>query len=170
MRGVLASLLVAAALAGCGGTTAYYAGETFRGNTMHQRAFAAPADRVCEAARVVLLGQGYVVTQAEPGNPRALVGSKEFQRKENRRAVLQVHSTCVATARGSTLYVTAVEAHFDLRQSKKRTSIGVPLISPLSITSSSESQAQLESAGETVESWRFYQRFYAAVRRALGAR
>jgi hypothetical protein len=170
MRRILALALAGALLAACGGPSPYYSEESFGAKSVHRHSFEVPADRLCDAAYTALLAQGYVVARGAARDPLALVGSKEFKGEDNRHAVLQVHATCRAAAHGSFLYATAIESHFDVKQSTEKTSVGVPIITPLSITSTSESEAAVKTGGQTVEDRRFYERFYEAVARELGAR
>ncbi len=161
--------LLALALASCGGggtRTAFYRGETFAGDGIHQHHYAAEPYRVCEAARAVMLGQGYVLRQ-QSADGLSMIGVKEFKADESCFSVLELHASCAAAAKGATLYVTALEARFDVKKSKSSTSVGVPLISPFSFGSSTTSETQMKTLGETVEDARFYRGFYSAVERQL---
>ena len=158
--------LVLASCGGGGARTGFYREETFAGDGIHQRHYTGEPHRVCEAARDVMLGQGYVLRQ-QAVDGLAMIGVKEFKADDNCFAVLELHASCEATTKGTTLYVTALEARFDVRKSKSSTSVGVPLISPLSISSSTTSEAQMKTLGETVEDARFYRSFYSAVEQHL---
>ena len=157
----LTSLLLSA----CSGPRTYAEREEFHSDSRHSRNFAATAEPVCEAARRVLLRDGYIVEGSADQN---LIGVKEFQIEENRHAILRLYVTCGQRTSGSTLFVTATEEHFDVKTSRQSTSIGVPLISPISISSKSEADNQVKTRGETVTDRDFYERFYRAVQQELG--
>lgn len=166
----LAGLPLCALLVACGGVKDYYHEETFGGDTRFRREFGADSVRVCTAARAVLLGQGYVVVPVTSDDLElSFVGSKEFKKEEQQHAVLQVHVHCVESGRGATLFVTAVESHFDVKQSKEQTTIGVPIVAPIYLSRSSSSETQIKTRGETVDDRTFYERFFTAVGRELRA-
>ena len=152
-------------LAACSGPRTYAEREEFHSDSRHSRDFAATVEPVCEAARRVLLRDGYIVEERAEQN---LIGVKEFQIEENRHALLRLYVTCGQRASGSTLFVTATEEHFDVKTSRQNTSIGVPLVSPISISSKSEVDNQVKTRGETVMDKGFYERFYRAVHQELG--
>lgn len=166
----LAALTVCTLLVACGGVRDYYHEETFGGDSRFRREFAADSVRVCAAARLVLLGQGYVVISDTSHDPElSFVGSKEFKKEEQQHAVLQVHVHCVDSGRGATLFVTAVESHFDVKQSKEQTTIGAPIVAPIYLSRSTSSETQIKTRGETVDDRTFYERFFTAVARELRA-
>ena len=157
--------LISLLLAACSGPRTYAGKEDFRADARHRRDFAATAVPICEAARRVLLGDGYIVEGSAAQN---LAGAKEFQIEEHRHAILRLYVTCDQRTGGSTLFVTATEEHFDVKTSRQSTSIGVPLVSPISISSKSEVDNQVKIRGETVTDRAFYERFYRAVQQELG--
>ncbi len=152
-------------LAACSGPRTYAEREEFLSDSRHSRDFSTTAEPVCEAARRVLLRDGYIVEESAEQN---LTGVKEFQIEENRHAILRLYVTCGQRASGSTLFVTATEEHFDVKSSRQSTSIGVPLVSPISISSKSEADNKVKTRGETVTDRNFYERFYRAVKLELG--
>ncbi|MFA6970543.1 MAG: DUF2242 domain-containing protein [Gallionella sp.] len=157
--------LISLLLAACSGPRTYAEREEFHTDSRHSKNFAATAEPVCEAARRVLLRDGYIV---EDNAEQNLSGAKEFQIEENRHAILRVYATCGQRAGGSTLFVTATEEHFDVKTSRQSTSIGLPLISPISISNKSEADNQVKILGETVTDRDFYERFYRGVQQELG--
>ncbi len=161
--------LLAAALAGCGGDYAYYhRDEDFAPGSMHRLELAVAPARACEAAGKALLGEGYVVVRTVPDDPLGLVGTKEFAGDDKRLGVLQIHATCSASAQGTTLFATAVESHFEVTATEHKTAVGVPIVSPLTVSKSTTTQGSAKISGATVSDRAFYGRFYAAVRRELG--
>lgn len=157
--------LISLVLGACGGPGTYAEREAFQADSRHRRDFSATAAPVCEAARRVLLGDGYIVAGSADQN---LIGVKEFQIEKNRHAILRLYVTCSQRASGSTLFVTATEEHFDVKTSRQSTSIGVPLVAPISISSESAVDNQVKTRGETVTDRDFYERFYRAVQQELG--
>jgi hypothetical protein len=157
--------LMALLLAACGGPRTYAEQEEFHIDSRHRKDFAAAATPLCEAARRVLLGDGYLV---EGGTDQTFVGAKEFQIEEKRHAILRIYVTCGQRAAGSTLFATATEEHYDVKTSRQSTTIGVPLVAPISVGGKSETDHQVKTLGETVTDSAFYERFYRAVQRELG--
>lgn len=158
-------MLTTLLLAACGGLPTYAEKEAFQTDPRHRRDFANAAAPVCEAARRALLGDGYLVGESATQN---LVGVKEFQIEDMRHAILRIYVTCVPQAGASTLFVTATEEHFDVKTRRETTSIGVPLLTPISISGTSEADNQVKTMGATVMDRDFYERFYRAVKRELG--
>jgi hypothetical protein len=156
--------LCALLLTACAGPGTYASKEDFQSDARYRREFTAPCERVCEAARFALMGEGYLV---QKGDMSDLVAVKAFQIDEKRQGVLRIFVTCRVSGRNTLLYATATEEHFDQKTNRQTTSIGVPLLSPLSLSSKSESEEQLKTHGETISDRQFYARFYQAVQREL---
>jgi len=155
-------------LTACSGGKAYYRSEDFDSDARYQRDFALPASQVCEAARMTLLSQGYMVFPQVKDSNLELVGSKEFKGDENRHTVLLIHTTCMKVGKESRIFATALESLFDVAENKEGTYIGVPFLTPITISSTSTSEAQLKLSGETVTDKNFYTKFFNSVSRALG--
>lgn len=151
-------------LVACSGPRTYAEKEAFRADPRHNKNYALAAQPVCDAARRVLLRDGYII---EDTTLQDLVGVKEFQIEEGRHAILRIYATCDQRTKGSTLFVTATEEHFDVKTSRKSTSIGLPIITPLSISTRSEVDNQVKTLGETVTDKDFYEHFYRAVQQEL---
>lgn len=167
MRMTATLLAAVLALTACGGNSLYQE-ERFAAQSRFRIELPASAARVCEAARRALLGQGYVVARATPEDGLALIGSKEFMDDRDKPSVLQVHATCVEAGSGATLYASAVESHFRVAESKQKTSVGIPVVAPLTVSSTTISETALKISGETLQDDGFYQRLFAAVARELG--
>lgn len=153
-------------VAACGGPTRYAPNEEFAADARHQRDFSVAATTLCDAARRVLLGDGYLVSRTEN---LSLVGAKEFQIEEQQHAILSVHANCEQRVGGSTLYVTATEDHYDVKAIRQSSSIGFPMVAPIYYGTQSEANGQVKTHGETVGERGFYERFYRAVQRQLVA-
>ena len=167
---VIAFFAAVVMLGGCSNRTLFFEEETFSHDGRYQRDFPSSPGETCEAARCTLLGQGYVISPGYRDSPLDMVGSKEFRQTENEHSILQVHISCLEKDPGSTLYVTAVESHFDVAEHKKRIMIGVPVLTPMTISRSESSEAQVKLSGETVADKKFYKRFFKAVSRTLKKR
>ena len=165
MKTALAALLLML-LAGCGGPPRYASNEEFASDARYHRDFSTNAAALCDAARRVLLGDGYLVNRSED---QSLVGGKEFQVEEQQHAILNVYVSCERRAGGSTLYITATEEHFDVKATRQSSSIGFPMIAPIYYGTQSEANGQVKTRGETVAESGFYERFYRAVQRQLVA-
>lgn len=166
-RPAMTALLALAVLTGCAGNKTHHDREAFAGDPRHRQDFIVPATPVCEAANRVLLGDGYVMTKDIKPESLSFIGSKEFREDEENRALLRVYVTCISRDKGSSLFVTATEERFDIKSAHKSTSISLPLVLPISVSSSSETQGELKTQGETIDDKGFYQRFYKAVRKEL---
>ena len=156
-------LLIPLLLTACGGPRSYARDEGFQGDSRYRRDFSQHALPLCDAARRVLLGEGYTVE----GGDLAWVGAKEFREEELRHGVLRLHLNCYERSGGATLFVTATEELFEVKTNRQSTSVGLPLISPISVHSKSESEGPVKIGGETVSDRNFYERFYRAVQREL---
>lgn len=168
-RYALALLLLFPLLAACsGGPRTIAAREDFQSDSRHHREFAATATSACEAARRVLLGDGYVI--ATDSAEQKLNGVKEFQIGKDRQGILRVYVTCAPNAAGSIIFFTATEHHFDVKTSRQSTSVGVPLLPPLSVRSKSEVDNLVQTRGETVTDENFYEHFYRALQQELERR
>jgi hypothetical protein len=158
-------MLLLPLLGACAGPSSYADKEDFQTDARHRREFAAGVAPLCAAARRALLGDGYFL---DAGTSDNLVGTKKFQIEEMRHAMLRIYVSCSPRADAATLFVTATEEHFDVKTSRQSTSIGVPLLTPFSVSGKSESDTQVKTMGATVTARDFYERFYRAVQRELG--
>jgi hypothetical protein len=152
-------------LAACGGPGSYAEREDFEGDARYRREYPVAAGPLCEAARRVLMGDGYGVSGSDP---LALVGVKEFRLEDKGHAQVTIRAACVDRAKGATLFVAATEEHFDVKTSRQSTTVGVPVVAPISFGTRSETDSQVKTRGETVQQRDFYERFHQAVKRDLG--
>ncbi|HEX8962217.1 MAG TPA: DUF2242 domain-containing protein [Rhodocyclaceae bacterium] len=168
-------IVLAGLLATCGGSIPVAREEPSPPEPRHRRDFADEATRVCDAVRLVLLGDGYVVQRR---GTEDLVGARESHLKaeanddgkEEGYAHFRVYASCVARSAGSTLFVTATEERFGVKALRDSTLIGLPLVSPISIGTRTEGDQQVKFRGQTIEDQAFYDRFYRAVREELAPR
>jgi len=165
LKAALAAIAISL-LAACGGGP-MHRGESFEPDPRYRRVFKVPAAQVCEAARLVLLGQGYVVRSLD-ANALSLDGSKQFAGEKQSHSVLQVVVNCVPQSEGTNLFVTAVEESFDIKKSSESTALGLPMVAPITVSRSSMAEHQVKSSGQTVGEQRFFESFFAAVQAELG--
>lgn len=163
-------LLLCLALSGCGGGNRYHTEEEFQNDSRYRREYPVSAERLCEAVRDVLMGQGYVVVAGDPGRPLALVGQKEFRKDDDKYAVLQIHAACRPGSVSALLYATAVESHFESKKGKPTAPFGVniPVLSNFPFGVAGKLEDILKTGGETVRETTFYERFFKAVGNNLG--
>lgn len=166
----LLTLCTCVLLSACGGERAYYRSESFEADNSHRREFAVAKTALCEAAQHVLLGQGYWLNRREDGDDIVVLGQKEFKKKDSGHVLLQLQAVCSPKGKGATLFVTALESHFDVAVTTGKTSVGLPLISPVAVSSSSTSESQLKRSGETVTDRTFYEALFKAVERELAGK
>lgn len=164
-RYILVLTLTSLFIAACSSPKTYAEREQFHSDSRHNRNYAATEGMVCEATRRALLRDGYIVEKIAENN---LTGAKEFQIEDGRQAQLNLYATCAQRAGGATLFVTATEEHFDVKTSRQSTSLGVPIIAPISISKESQVDHRVKTRGETITDRDFYERFYRAVQQELG--
>lgn len=158
-----------AVLAACGGNVASVGGEAFAEHSMHRFEFAAEPSSVCAAVKNVLLGDGYVVSRAAPDEDGlALIGVREFMADDDHPALVQLHASCRGTKAGTAVFATAVESRFEVSQTRQKTSVGIPIVTPLSVATTTTADALLKTGGQTLRDAGIYQRFFSAVARELG--
>ncbi|HET7832144.1 MAG TPA: DUF2242 domain-containing protein [Gallionella sp.] len=160
-RYAFALMLIVPLLAACSGPRTIAARETFEAESRHYRDYAANPGVACQAARRVLLSDGYVITP--DSTEQKLSGDKEFQVDKEHQGVLRVYVTCSQRNSGSTVFVTATEHHFAIRTSRETTSVGVPLLPPLALYRKNEIDNLVQTWGETVSRQDFYEHFYEAL-------
>ncbi|HEX8987986.1 MAG TPA: DUF2242 domain-containing protein [Rhodocyclaceae bacterium] len=162
---ILASVLAAA----CAGPVQVAEKLAAPPEPRHRRDFTEDAHRVCESARLVLLGEGYVVERQPEGG---YVGAREAPvktEKEDAYAHFRVYASCVPRdGGGSTLFVTATEEQFGVKPIRESTLLGLPLVSPISVGRRTEGDQQVKFRGRTIEEQDFYDGFYRSVRESLG--
>jgi hypothetical protein len=147
----------------------FYEQETFGGHGQYRHEYRKSAAQVCAAVETVMLEQGFVLQDKHGGQLTAL-GVKEFKIDDVQFGVLEVHAACMTAPVGAVLYLTALERHFEVKPQRSSTTVGIPLISPLSIGKSSSTDALVQTWGETIHDNRFYERIYEAVSSRLEQR
>lgn len=170
---VLAGLLLLL-LAGCEGLPSRTSRaekapiEAFDATDRFTRTVTQPPAQACQAARMALLSQGYLVTNLQNDELR---GRKNFQPKPDSHAEVEIHVVCAGSPDGTraSVFVSALQEHFELKKSANSASVGVPALASLSLPFSLGTDSMVKTASETIESERFYDRFFEVLERYLGS-
>lgn len=153
-------LLLPLLLAGCGGKAANSTllHESFDSGDTYARNFDVAPAQACEAARRVLLGQGYAVNRADAGN---VEGSKNFQPKDEVHEQLVLRVSCAARADGNAqVFVSAVQDRYALKKSPTSASVGVGALGSVSLPFGSNDDSLVRVASSTVQDALFYRNFF----------
>ncbi|MCC8552298.1 DUF2242 domain-containing protein [Xanthomonas hortorum] len=158
-RGALLGVL--ATLAGCGGSKGdtMLMRESFNSDDTYSRSVAATSVQACEAARRVLLSQGYAVTRADAAG---VEGSKNFQLKEaDQSEQLNLRISCATQEGGKAqVFVSALQDRYALKKSSTSASVGVGVLGSLSLPVGSTGDSLVRVSTTTVQDAAFYKRFF----------
>ncbi|MCD9088207.1 DUF2242 domain-containing protein [Stenotrophomonas sp. SY1] len=147
-------------LVACGGKAANSTllHESFNsGDTYARNVDVAPA-RACEAARRVLLGQGYAISSADAAQ---VEGSKNFQPKDEVHEQLVLRVSCAARGDGNAqVFVSAVQDRYALKKSPTSASVGVGALGSVSLPFGSNDDSLVRVASSTVQDALFYRNFF----------
>lgn len=158
-RGALLGAL--ATLAGCGGSKGdtMLMRESFNSDDTYSRSVASTSPQACEAARRVLLSQGYAVTRADA---TAVEGSKNFQLKEaDQSEQLNLRISCATQDGGKAqVFVSALQDRYALKKSSTSASVGVGVLGSLSLPVGSSGDSLVRVSSTTVQDAAFYKRFF----------
>lgn len=173
MRAHTPALLAALLLAGCGALHTPRPAEkapieAFDATDRFSRTVVQPPAAACQAARLALLSQGYLVSTVQNDELR---GRKNFQPKADSHAEVEIHVVCAATGEpgSSSVFVSALQEHYELKKSSNSASVGVPALASLSLPFSLGTDSMVKTASETIEAERFYDRFFEVLERYLGS-
>ena len=162
------SALLAAGLAACSSTPPLvYEQERFDTTSAYSRAYRASPSVTCEAARRVLLSQGYLINSARPD---AVEGRKSFQHDPKTHVEIQFHVVCASSGKGggSIAFVNALHDRYALKKSATSASVGVGALGNFSVPFGSSEDAMVKVASETISAEDFYQRFFDLLTHYLG--
>ncbi|CAD0311975.1 DUF2242 domain-containing protein [Xanthomonas hortorum] len=150
-----------ATLAGCGGSKGdtMLMRESFNSDDTYSRSVAATSMQACEAARRVLLSQGYAVTRADAAG---VEGSKNFQLKEaDQSEQLNLRISCATQEGGKAqVFVSALQDRYALKKSSTSASVGVGVLGSLSLPVGSTGDSLVRVSTTTVQDAAFYKRFF----------
>lgn len=142
--------------------------ESFDAEDRFSRTVQQSTTEACRAARLALLSQGYLVSAVQQDELR---GRKNFQPKADSHAEVEIHVVCAGAGENgtSTVFVSALQEHYELKKSANSASVGVPALASLSLPFSLGNDSMVKTASETIESERFYDRFFEVLERYLGS-
>lgn len=147
-------------LAACSSTA--YRNETFAEASPYEARFATTPPATCEAARRVLLSQGYSLVAAAADEIR---GSKAFQPDEDEHVVLDITVICVSLPDGAIAYVNAVQTEYALKEKSDSADLSISRLGSISLPLGGSKDSLVKVGAMTVEDPTFYQRFFAAMSR-----
>ncbi|BBJ95018.1 hypothetical protein Xcc1_07480 [Xanthomonas campestris pv. campestris] len=133
--------------------------ESFNSDDTYSRNVSATSPQACEAARRVLLSQGYAVTRADAA---AVEGSKNFQLKEaDQSEQLNLRISCAGQDGGTAqVFVSALQDRYALKKSSTSASVGVGVLGSLSVPVGSSGDSLVRVSSTTVQDAAFYKRFF----------
>lgn len=169
LRGLLACVATAAALAGCAAAprSTLDTHETFDSTSTYSRTYAAIDAQTCEAARRTLLSQGYVISVATAEQVR---GRKSFQPVPETHMEVEFNVVCAKdgyAGRRTIAFVNAVQDRYALKKSNNSASLGVGAFGSLSLPFTGSDESLVKVASATITSAPFYDRFFQLVERYL---
>jgi hypothetical protein len=162
---------LAVALAACSSTPKPKLQDEFLSNetSPFMHTFTVSSAEACDSARRALLSQGYMTTAARPDTIDA---SKNFQPASDSHYTVEFHVVCAAgddAANSSVVYANAVQNGYALKKSDTSASVGLSILGSLSLPIRSNSDAMVKISSETIQSGKFYDRFFDLVGRYLQA-
>lgn len=130
------------------------------GASPFSRHFSAASADACEAARRALLSQGYLTTTSRSDTIDA---SKDFQPSGDKHITVEFHVVCTPgddAENSSLVYANAVQSGYALKKSDTSASVGLSILGSLSLPIRSNSDAMVKVSSETIQSTKFYDRFF----------
>lgn len=163
----LVCLGIVAALSGCGRGKADHVlvRESFNSDNTYSRSVDVTPAQACEAARRVLLSQGYLVARADAA---MVEGSKNFQPNEDTHEQLDLRVSCVAQGDSQAwVFVSAVQDRYALKKSPTSASVGVGVLGSVSLPVGSSNDSMVRVASVTVQDAGFYKNFFERMNQYL---
>jgi hypothetical protein len=162
---------LAVVLAACSSTPKPKLQDEFLSNeaSPFMHTFTVSSTEACDSARRALLSQGYMTTASRPDTIDA---SKNFQPASDSHYTVEFHVVCAAgddAANSSVVYANAVQNGYALKKSDTSASVGLSILGSLSLPIRSNSDAMVKISSETIQSDKFYDRFFDLVGRYLQA-
>ncbi len=112
----------------------------------------------CEAGRKALLGQGYLITQA---GSLTVQGNKFFQPNHDSNVKLEITITCVASPKGSSVFMTAKQTYYEVKETSDSADFSLAGMGSISLPLGSSSDNLIKVGESTVSDEDFYHRFFA---------
>lgn len=136
---------------------------------VHTRRLRAGQPQTCEAARLALLSQGYIVGKASDA---AVEGRKFYQPSPDVHYEVKMSVVCAADARDATrtmAFASAVQDRYVIKKVNNSASVGVGGLGSLSLPVNSTDDTLVKVGSETIGDAQFYQRFFDLFARYLPA-
>lgn len=168
----VASALLLLQLWGCASTKVAggHPVESFDATDRFSRTVTLEPAVACEASRQALLSQGYLVSNVQATEMR---GRKNFQMANGQHVEMEIRVVCTEVARSddgqrATVFVSAVQEHYELKKSSNSASVGLGALGSVSLPFSTGNDSMVKVASETITAPRFYDRFFEILDRYLG--
>jgi len=164
--GLLASM---ALLAACKTPPTIDERDSFTQGNTYSRSFAGSSEEACEAGRRSLLGNGYVIDQAEPNR---VSGHKNYQDKENddQHAQILFNVDCAPGGEGKAMvYASALRELYTVKKSSNSASVGLSVLGAVSMPVGASDDSLVKTSSETISRGAFYEGFFEQVTRNLAS-
>ncbi len=156
---ILLSILCVVLMSACS-SRAVYTDESFATDSPFKKKFDDEVAPVCESARRSLLGQGYLIENADSDGIKA---RKALKREDNPNTFIEMNIVCLPETRGTTLFATGLLSTYALKKSSSSASVGVSALGSISLPIGQSADSLVKVSEETIDDKEFYQRFFAAV-------
>jgi hypothetical protein len=158
------ALLAAAALLGACGEQAVYTSESFASDTPFKLKVEGEPATACEGARRSLLGNGYLIENADEEQVKA---RKARKNADKLNTFIEINVVCARDNVGSTMFANGVVSTYDLKKSSSAASVGVSAVGSISLPIGQSADSLVKIGEETIDDAEFYRRFFAAVQHTL---
>ncbi|WP_445178943.1 DUF2242 domain-containing protein [Pseudomonas sp. McL0111] len=166
---VVGLALLLTAVAGCSKDKPLYEHENFDDSGTFSRNYPVTDTASCEAARRALLSQGYIITSSDP---KLVSGHKSFQQTGESHLEISFNIVCAedgSAGHHATVFANALQDRYALKKTNNSASLGVGVLGSVSMPIGSSDDSMVKVASETVNSQKFYERFFALVEQFLPA-
>lgn len=154
-------LLIACALLGTAcSNQAVYTGESFASDSPFKMRLDGDVALACKSARRALLGQGYLIENADGEEVKA---RKALRRDDHPNTFIEINVVCLPETTGSTLFATGLLSTYSLKKSTSSASVGVSALGSISLPIGQSADSLVKVSEETIDDKEFYGRFFAAV-------
>jgi hypothetical protein len=164
---VVGLALLLTAVAGCSKDKPLYEHENFDDSGTFSRNYPVTDTASCEAARRALLSQGYIITSSDP---KLVSGHKSFQQTGESHLEISFNIVCAedgSAGHHATVFANALQDRYALKKTNNSASLGVGVLGSVSMPIGSSDDSMVKVASETVNSQKFYERFFALVEQFL---
>jgi hypothetical protein len=144
---------------------AVYTEESFADDSPFKMKFDGETALVCASARRALLGQGFLIENA---NSIEVKARKAVKREGNPNTFIEMNVVCLPETTGSTLFATGLLSTYALKKSSSSASVGVSALGSISVPIGQSADSLVKISEETIEDKDFYKRFFVAVNKRLG--